>query len=185
VAPILLAWAALFLAIWPTGPAARHIVILMAAGFLMVQFSLKGFRKIPFACSYLPGKANMHVKLGLYAIGFLFITTQAIELEYWALRNTTAYTVLLSVLLAFSAWAYRRNLTSPDAEILFDEVPPADIEALNLRDRGPRGGKPLQLPPPEIPRAPFSLDQFFRDLANATLPTRAAKVDPMLALRQD
>ena len=185
VAPILLAWAALFLAIWPTGPAARHIIILMVAGFLMVQFSLKGFRKIPFACSYLPGKANMHVKLGLYAIGFLFITTQAIELEYWALRNTTAYTVLLSVLLAFSAWAYRRNLTSPDAEILFDEVPPADIEALNLRDRGPRGGKPLQLPPPEIPRAPFSLDQFFRDLANATLPTRAAKVDPMLALRQD
>jgi hypothetical protein len=75
----------------------------MAAGFLMVQFSLKGFRKIPFACSYLPGKANMHVKLGLYAIGFLFITTQAIELEYWALRNTSAYTVLLSVLLAFSA----------------------------------------------------------------------------------
>ena len=103
VAPILLAWAALFLAIWPTGPAARHIIILMVAGFLMVQFSLKGFRKIPFACSYLPGKANMHVKLGLYAIGFLFITTQAIELEYWALRNTTAYTVLLSVLLAFSA----------------------------------------------------------------------------------
>ena len=65
-------------------------------------------------------------------------------------------------------WAYCRNVDAPDAEILFDEVPPAEIEALNLRDRGPRGGKPIQLPPPEVPRAPFSLEQFFRDLASAT-----------------
>jgi hypothetical protein len=141
VVPILLAWAALFLAIWPTGPAVRHMIVLLVAGFLMVQFALKGFRKIPFACSYLPGKANLHVKLGLFAVGFLFVTTEAIELEYWALHNTTPYVVLLTVLLAAAAWAYRRNVAASDAEIVFDEVEPADIEALNLRDRGPRGGQ--------------------------------------------
>jgi hypothetical protein len=168
VVPTLLAWAVLFFAIWPTNPAARHMIVLSVAGFLMVQFSLKGFRKIPFACSYLPGKANIHVKLGLFAIGFLFITSQAIELEYWSLGNTKPYVILLAVLLALAFWAYRRNVDAPDAEILFDEVPPAEIEALNLRDRGPRGGKPAELPPPEIPRAPFSLEQFFRDLGNAT-----------------
>ncbi len=168
VVPILLAWAALFFSIWPTGPAARHMIILSVAGFLMVQFSLKGFRKIPFACSYLPGKGNIHVKLGLFAIGFLFITSQAIELEYWSLGKTKPYVILLAVLLAMCVWAYRRNLSATDAEILFDELPPAEIEALNLRDRGPRGGKPIQLPPPEIPRTPFSLEQFFRDLGNAT-----------------
>jgi predicted permease len=167
VVPILLAWAALFFAIWPTGPAARHMIVLTVAGFLMVQVSLKGFRKIPFACSYLPGKANIHVKLGIYALGFLFVTSLAIELEYSALSNTKPFVILLGVLLAWAFWAYRRNLDTPDAEILFDEVPPADIESLNLRDRGPRGGKSAPLPPLEIPRAPFSAEQFFRDLANA------------------
>jgi hypothetical protein len=147
VVPILLAWAVLFLAIWPTDPAVRHMVILAAAGFAMVQFSLKGFRKIPFACSYLPGKANLHVKLGLFAIGFLLITSQAIELEYWSLSNTRSYVILLAVLVALGAWAYWRNVDTPDGEILFDEVPPADIEALSLRERAPRGGKLQPLPP--------------------------------------
>jgi hypothetical protein len=159
VAPILFAWAVLFLAIWPADPALRHVAILVVAGILMVQLSLHGFRKIPFACSYLPGKANMHVKLGLVGIGFLFITTQAVELEFQALGNTEAYVVLLAVLLVWAAWAYRRNVSSPEAEILFDEVAPSDIEALNLGDRGPRGGKHLERPPLEIPNNPFSLEQ--------------------------
>ena len=134
VVPILLAWAALFLAIWPTGPAERHLVILAAAGFAMVQFSLKGFRKIPFTCSYLPGKANVHVKLGLFAVGFLFITSEAIELEFWSLGNTKPYVVLLAFLIALGAWAFRRNVSRSDGEVLFDEVPPVEIETLSLRD---------------------------------------------------
>ncbi len=166
--PVVLAWSALFFAIWPAGAAARHLAIMTVCGYLMVQLSLKGFQKIPFACSYLPGKANMHVKLGIFAIGFLFFTSVAIELEYRSLQNNTSYVILLAVLSALCAWAYWRNISSPDAEILFDEVPPADIESLNLHDRGPRGGKPAPLPPLEIPRAPFSLEQFFRDLASAT-----------------
>ena len=167
VAPVSAAWAALYLAIWPTGPALRHVAILVLAGILMVQFSLHGFRKIPFACSYLPGKANVHVKLGLFAIGFLFVTTHAIELEFRALHSTTGYLALAMFLLALGAWAYRRNVALPDSEILFDEVPPTDIETLNLSGRGPRGGKPLDLPPLEIPRAPFSAEQFFRDMRSA------------------
>ena len=165
VLPVVLAWTALFFTIWPAGAAARHAIIMAVSGYLMVQLSLKGFRKIPFACSYLPGKANMHVKLGLFAVGFLFVTNLAIELEYRSLRNATVYIILVAVLLALCAWVYWRNISADDSEILFDEVPPADIEALNLRDRGPRGGKPVQWPPAEVPRAGFSVEQFFRDLA--------------------
>ncbi|MEI9973726.1 MAG: hypothetical protein WDO73_17760 [Ignavibacteriota bacterium] len=41
--------------------------------------------------------------------------------------------------------------TAPDAEILFEEVPTADIEALDLHGRGPRGGEPTPLPPLDPP----------------------------------
>jgi len=138
VAPILVAWGALFLTIWPTGPAVRHMILLAVSGFLMVELSLSGFRKIPFACSYFPGKANLHVKLGLFATGFLFLTSQAIELEFRALDHAAAYSILLAVLLGISLWAHRRNVSAPEAEILFDEVAPNAIEALNLHDRGSR-----------------------------------------------
>ncbi|HEX3744513.1 MAG TPA: hypothetical protein VHW09_11305 [Bryobacteraceae bacterium] len=117
----------------------------------MVQSSLKGFRKIPFACSYLPGKANLHMKLGLFAVAFLFFTRMAIELEYRSLRNNSLYWILVAVLMALGAWARWRNDSAPGDEILFEEVPPSDIEALNLHDRGPRGGMP----------APFSVERSF------------------------
>ena len=146
VVPVLLAWAALFLSIWPANPAMRHLLLLAVSGMLMVQIALARFRKIPFACSYLPGKANLHVKLGIYALGFLFVTSLAIELEYRALFHNRTYFILLGVLLAGTFWAHRRNVSAPDTEILFDEVPPNDIESLNLGDRGPRGGKPVQSP---------------------------------------
>ncbi len=167
VLPVLLAGCAFFFALWPADPAARHMTLLTVCGLLMVQIALTGFHKIPFACSYLPGKANIHVKLGLFAIGFLFVTSLAIELEFKALSSTTTFVILLGVLLAWTLWARRRNISESDTEILFDEVPPADIESLQLGDRGPRGGKPFELPPLEIPRTPFSSGQFFRDIAGA------------------
>lgn len=166
--PVVLAWSVLFFAIWPANPAARHIGFLLAAALVMVQLLLARFHKIPFACSYLPGKANLHVKLGLYAVAFLSFATAAIELEYRALFHFRTYLILLGITLAWAVWAYRRNISAPDTEILFDEVPPSDIESLNLHDRGPRGGKPAPLPPPEIPRTPFSIEQFFCDLAGAS-----------------
>ena len=111
----------------------------------------------------------MHVKLGLFAIAFLGLTNMLIELEYRASAQRPAIRDSDHRAAGLQAsWAHRRNATAPDAEILFEELPPADIEALDLHGRGPRGGTPVTLPPLEIPRAPFSAEQFFRDLANAT-----------------
>ena len=45
----------------------------------------------------------------------------------------------------------------------------SEIEALQLGGRGPSGGKPLPLPPMEIPRAPFSAEQFFRGMFETAL----------------
>jgi predicted permease len=167
VVPLLLACATLFFSIWPFDPAFRHMSLLTLCGMLVVQIVLTRFHKIPFACSYLPGKANIHVRLGLFAIGFLFVTSLAIELETRALTSDTTYLVMLGALMAWTFLARRRNIAASDEEILFDEVPAADIEALQLGGRGPRGGKPFELPPLEIPRAPFSPEQFFRDIAGA------------------
>ena len=89
-APILIAAAVLFFAIWPAVQAMEHVAVLIAIGILLVEISLHRFRKIPFACSYLPGKANMNVRLGAYATLFLLVADRGATLEYRALENTRA-----------------------------------------------------------------------------------------------
>src|SRR5205823_3255367 len=58
--PVWAAWAAVLLSIWPRQPAAGHLAVLGLLGTIVVELCLVDFHKIPFACSYLPGKANVY-----------------------------------------------------------------------------------------------------------------------------
>ena len=57
--------AAAYFLIWPAQSAAQHMLVLSMAAVLLVHRALDQFRKVPFACSYLPGKSNLHVKIGV------------------------------------------------------------------------------------------------------------------------
>ncbi|MBZ5723607.1 MAG: ABC transporter permease [Acidobacteriia bacterium] len=169
--PVWLAWAALYLAIWPVRPSLQHLAILAVAAILMTDLALYRFRKIPFACSYLPGKANLHVRLGLGAIGFIFVTTQGVELEYNTLQHPIGFLVLFTVLAVIARWAYRRTASYPVAALQFEDLPPAEIETLNLHDDD--GAVPPDAGT-DIPRTPFSFEQLIRDfLGGARILTRA------------
>src|SRR6185503_21201234 len=57
--PVWIAAAIAYFSIWAVPSASEHVIVLIIVGFLIVERSLYGFYKIPFACSYLPGKANL------------------------------------------------------------------------------------------------------------------------------
>ncbi len=136
VIPVWIAAAVALFAIWPAWGAAEHVALLAVLGILLVEMSLYRFRKIPFACSYLPGKANLNVRLGTWGIGFLFVASQGVHVEFWAMQSGLRYAVLIGVLLAAAIWARRRAsefAASPANQLLFEEVPPTDIHALDLR----------------------------------------------------
>ncbi|MEO6910128.1 MAG: hypothetical protein ABI158_04310, partial [Edaphobacter sp.] len=59
--PVWMLLAVLFLLRWPTWPIAGHLVLLALVGMIVVELSLYGFHKLPFACSYLPGQSKVHV----------------------------------------------------------------------------------------------------------------------------
>jgi predicted permease len=83
----------------------------------------------------LPGKANLRVKLGAYGILFLFLCNVGVQIEAASLRTAASFTILALVLLAAAAWSWFRTVrmaASPDARVQFDEVPVADIFALDL-----------------------------------------------------
>jgi len=140
VLPVWMVSAALFFAVWPARDALEHAAILALVGSTLVYRSLCHFRKIPFACSYLPGKANLKVKLGTYGIGLLFLCDQGMHLEAWTLQKPARYAVLFAVVLAFALWSRRANLEFAGLaanRVQFEDVPPTDVYPLDLKHDNP------------------------------------------------
>ncbi len=137
--PVCLVAAVLFFVIWPPLSAAEHLALMTVLAVLLVEKSLRWFRKIPFACSYLPGKANLHIRLGAYGTGFLFVADKGVELEFWTMRDITHFAVLFTILLAAAAWAWRRTQEaagSKTAALQFEDLERPDVDVLDLRRDG-------------------------------------------------
>jgi hypothetical protein len=137
--PVWIACAVLYLRIWPLRSALEHLALLAVLGVLVVERALYKFRKIPFACSYLPGKANLHVRVYALGVLFLFLADSGSRLELWALGRTSRFLVLFGLLLAMALWARRRTAqfaTAAGNRIQFEDLPPAEIFALDLRPDG-------------------------------------------------
>jgi hypothetical protein len=134
--PIWILSGMLFFAIWPLRFAGQHVAMMVVTGFLMVEISLHRFRKIPFACSYLPGKAKIHTRLGTVGIGFLMAANLGVQIEYWAMHGAVRFAVLFAILLAFAIGAWWRTAEfarSPANRLQFEDLPPAEVTALDLR----------------------------------------------------
>jgi len=138
-APVLTSFGALFLSIWPPWQAAAHLPVLAILGLILADLRLYGFQKIPFTCSYLPGKGNVHVTSGAYIIVLTALADEGVRIELRALRGLTSYIVMLAVLGAVAFWARRRTANrakAPEVALQFEDAPPADIHALDLHRDG-------------------------------------------------
>jgi predicted permease len=150
VAPIWLACAAAYFLIWPAQAAAQHMLLLSLAAAILVHRALANFRKIPFTCSYLPGKSNLHVKIGVYALAFIAVSAFAVQIEFETLGRPMGFMIYSAIWLGAAAHAWRRwreFAVSPDHWLQFEDLLDADIESLDLHHAptGPRPG----LPPPD------------------------------------
>ncbi len=136
------AWAAsttLFLSIWPWKPATSHIVILGLLGWTLVELCLLGQQKIPFTCSYLPGKSNIHVTFWL-CIGLLMtLISKGAQFELRALVDARRY---LSILIALGGiallnrWQASATARSEGADVRFEDESAPVIVGLGLNRDG-------------------------------------------------
>ncbi len=141
--PIWIAAAIVYLSIWPGGPALEHMLVLVLAGLLIADLSLHQFRKIPFACSWLPGGPQFRLKMGIWMLIFVVFASLLTGIEFWAMQNFARFCVFAALLLIVVRWAARRNTEfalSAANRLQFDELPPAEIFALDLRPDGEWSG---------------------------------------------
>jgi hypothetical protein len=117
----------------PFRSVAEHLVVLALIGLILVELGLIGFYKIPFTCSYLPGKANVQLLFWGFVIVLVAVLLPFAEFEKSALGNSSKFSFLLSVLAAteWALWMINRQRARA-AIIYFEEIPDEPITTLKL-----------------------------------------------------
>jgi hypothetical protein len=135
VAPVLVIWAAVLFWIWPWRAAAGHLVALGLLGTILVEACLYNFHKIPFACSYLPGKANIYYLFFAYAMLSVYLLDRVARLERRALQDAGQYAIMLTGLIAAAIlmrWRTVGMARSEGAELRFEELESPAVLELGL-----------------------------------------------------
>jgi CubicO group peptidase (beta-lactamase class C family) len=138
VGPVWLALAVALFCFWPPPEAAGHLAILLLLAAIVAELCLYGFRKIPFTCSYLPGKSYFNMAALAFA-GLMFLATRGADLELSALKNPALYTAVIVVLGVAAFLARRRSGRESQSEaagLQFDDEPDPTILPLGLHRDG-------------------------------------------------
>ena len=95
IVPALVCFGAWFLSLFPLKQAIAHLTLVGLFGAILAELCLQGIQKIPFTCSYLPGKSNFHITF-LLCISFLIpLINRVAIVERRALDDRFAYSVLV------------------------------------------------------------------------------------------
>jgi hypothetical protein len=131
VLPATVAAAFWFLREWPPADAAKHLAFLALFGTLLIEAWLITFRKIPFACSYLPGKSKFHLVFAGTIQLLPLALMKLVELEQQAASAWLTYIATASALIA--AIVIARKLPSPSEEIVYEDFASDDLIELKLQ----------------------------------------------------
>jgi hypothetical protein len=106
-------------------------------GFLWVEALLRDWRRIPFTCSYMPGKHTV-AQSSIAGLGiFLTVSTIGSALETASLRgpSPTPSLVIVAVLsVLVLALRRRRRLKWRETPLAFDDELPSDVQPFRLSD---------------------------------------------------
>jgi hypothetical protein len=133
IAPVWALFAVLFLTIWPWKLAASHLVCLALFGVILSELTTYRLHKVPFTCSYLPGKGN--VQFGFWIFFALLVLSPLLAGAEWEMLQNPITGAILVLALAGAAISARwRTTDSARAaqSMQFDESDNEEIVSLNL-----------------------------------------------------
>lgn len=133
VVPIWIVAAAFSFHLTPWQPAARHLAFLALAGWVLVELALVRFYKVPFTCSYLPGKTNIQVIFWGFFFAFFLLSFILASYEFRTLDHLPQNFRLLALTTAAAIGLFAYNRAQAKSAVLyFEELPPEIITRLGL-----------------------------------------------------
>ncbi len=127
--PGLLLMLPLEMAYWGAPIGLFHSIFQLAAGALLIEVLFWNFGKVPFTCSYFPGKVNLAILSVIYLYGFTTYSFQMADLE--AALEGHAVRALLFFAAAGAALTLLWRRHPAAATVLFDANEP-EIQTLDL-----------------------------------------------------
>ena len=124
-------------AIWGLTAACVHILFGCIVAYLLMDVLLVGFAKLPFTCSYVPGKANLKTFWWLYVAAFGIYVSFFSAFEYLIFQQPSLILGLFVLAAACKTGTsyYHRHLWAEDFAIVFDDRPEPAVRTLNLPAR--------------------------------------------------
>ena len=129
VAPIAMAAGLVGIALWGPGVGALHLFFTAALGVLLADVLLVGLRKIPFACTYFPGRSRAPTLWPLFVGAFVVYSYALADAERAAMTSRLALGVVpISIVIAIAALAHLRRLNlQPPPGLVYEEEEPGRI----------------------------------------------------------
>jgi hypothetical protein len=131
---------ALLLALLPKSIAVEHTAVLALVRLILCELCLAGIRKIPFTCSYLPGKSNFNMTFLLICAWLIFLPIgKAAQMEREILQKPLAFSSLLLALTALALlarWRTWRLANRNEDAAEFEEIADPAIFSLHLHRDG-------------------------------------------------
>lgn len=99
----------MYSALWGPATGIRFTVLVLLVELIVMEKLMRDFRKIPFACSYLPGKANLKLMFAAYVIFFLMAAWAVTNLAVSMAGSTRGFIWGVGLSLAWMGWRLWRN----------------------------------------------------------------------------
>jgi hypothetical protein len=117
----------------PWSQVAEHLLVLAVVGWILAEICLIGVSKIPFACSWLPGKTNIQYLFWGLVVGFIVVAISLANEEMRVLGHPRQFAAMVAVLtgLAFALWAVNRY-RARSAVLYYEELEPEVITTLGI-----------------------------------------------------
>jgi len=133
VAPAWLIAAMLSTRLRPWHEVAKHLLVLALVGWLLAEVALINFYKVPFTCSYLPGKVHIQVMFWCAMVLLAAFAITSAEVELPALHSNVRSSLVIVTLAACGlALAALNHHRAKSAQLYFEEFPPEVITSLGI-----------------------------------------------------
>jgi hypothetical protein len=105
--------------------------VAFVAGLVLVELEMSEWKRIPFTCSFMPGKRFVGLTMLIGFAAFIVFTSVGSGFVYLSRRNHVAWIVVVAI-LGTIAWERRRRRLTRHTRLTFEDALPSEIEPLRL-----------------------------------------------------
>lgn len=134
IVPMFAAFAGMEFHYFPWRQAVYHLAYGLTLSVVMMELLFLSYRKVPFTCSFYPGKVNLVGLLVIYVLGFTTYSEWMARLEVWmygsVLATSIFYAVAAVVLILLGIW--RQTLLKETTSVNYEDIDESSIRTLGL-----------------------------------------------------